>query len=149
MHQDQYSVFLVDDSDDDRLFMRMALERSSKLKIIGEACDGEEAIDYLKGNGPFKDRQAHPLADLLLLDLKMPRKDGFDVLQWLQNHKIEKMTVVITSGSCLAEDVARSTALGADGYFKKTSVRAEQVSMVLSLEELVAKKSRLVKPTSR
>jgi len=137
MIKDRYLVLLVDDSVDDRLFMRKALERSTQLLVAGEACDGQEAIDYLKGEGPFENREAYPWPDVLLLDLKMPRKNGFDVLKWIKSKPLKPLAVVVVSGAFLEEDVAKSLALGADGYFKKTSVKHEQKEMVHRVEQLL------------
>ncbi|HEY0256008.1 MAG TPA: response regulator, partial [Candidatus Methylacidiphilales bacterium] len=80
MTENKFSVLLVDDSIDDRLFMRRLIERSGRLAVIAEARDGVEAIDYLKDEGAFGNRSLYPWPDILFLDLKMPRKDGFDVL---------------------------------------------------------------------
>jgi len=140
MRGGKYTVFLVDDSVDDRLFMRMALERSSKLVLIREASDGQEALDYLRGNDLFNDRQLYPLPDILLLDLKMPKKNGFDVLKELKELHFKTMVAAIISGSNLKEDVTKSLALGADAYFTKTAERIEQEAMVKSIEALVEKK---------
>lgn len=125
----KYKVLLVDDSSDDRFFVRKVLERSSKLVVIGEACDGQEAMDYLQGTGAFP--------DIVLLDLKMPRKNGFDVLQWIQTANLGNLIVAVMSGSWLAEDITRSVELGAHAYFKKTSSREEQEKMILDIEKLL------------
>lgn len=125
----KYKVLLVDDSPDDRFFVRKVLERSSKLVVIGEACDGQEAMDYLQGTGAFP--------DIVLLDLKMPRKNGFDVLQWIQTANLGNLIVAVMSGSWLAEDITRSVELGAHAYFKKTSSREEQEKMILDIEKLL------------
>jgi CheY-like chemotaxis protein len=145
MIKNKYAILLVDDSVDDRLFMRKAVERSEKLAVAGEVTDGQEAIDYLRGEQPFQDRTAYPWPDAVFLDLKMPRKNGFDVLQWIRSESLKNLAVVVISGSWLDEDVSRSLALGADGYFKKTSVRQEQEEMVRSIEELLG---RLLFPAS-
>jgi DNA-binding NarL/FixJ family response regulator len=129
MVTDKYKVLLVDDSPDDRFFIQRVLERSPRFVIVGEACDGQEAIDYLQGHSEFP--------DIVLLDLKMPRKNGFDVLQWLQVANFEKLTVVIMSGSELAEDVTQSLALGAHAYFKKTSSKEDQEKMIFDIEKLL------------
>ncbi len=144
MIKDKYTVLLVDDSIDDRLFMRKALERSDRLIVSGEASDGQEAIEYLKGEGPFHDRDTYPWPDILLLDLKMPRKNGFDVLQWIQSEQVNGVLAVVISGAFLEEDVARSLALGAAGYFKKTSIRSEQEEMIHQIEHLLERASRAV-----
>ena len=140
MINNKFGILLVDDSEDDLLFMRIALERNSKLTVVGKARDGQEAIDYLTGDGLFHDRKTYPWPDIMLLDLKMPRKNGFDVLQWMKTESLKNLVVVVISGSWLTEDVVKSLALGADGYFKKTTMRQEQEEMVRNIEELLSKR---------
>jgi len=137
MSRDKYKVLLVDDSPDDRFFIRIVLERSSKFIVVGEARDGQEAMDYLKGEGDFSDDHAFPSPDIVLLDLKMPGKNGFDVLQWIQGQNLGNLTVAVMSGSWLAEDIAKSSALGAHAYFKKTSLKEEQEKMICDIEKLL------------
>jgi CheY-like chemotaxis protein len=137
MSKDKYTVFLVDDSANDRLFMRMALERSSKFVVMREARDGQEVMDYFDDAGAFRDRQTYPMPDLLLLDIKMPRVNGYDVLSWLKARAFKNLTVVVVSDSGLPEDIAQSLAWGADGHFRKTSIKKEQETMLLGIVELV------------
>lgn len=132
MSKDKYKVLLVDDSLDDRFFMRTILERSSKFVVIWEAHDGQEAIDYLK-----TESAANILPDILLIDLKMPGKNGFDVLQWLLTQNLGNLAVAVMSGSWLADDIAKSLALGAHAYFKKTSLKEEQERMISDMERLL------------
>lgn len=142
MIKDKYIVLLADDSIDDRWFMRKALERSTRLIVGGEVSDGQEAIDYLKGEGSFHDRTTYPWPDILFVDLKMPRKNGLDVLQWIKSALLpEGVLTVVVSGASLEEDVTRSMALGAAGYFKKSSDRHEQEEMVRQVERLLADSS--------
>ena len=70
-------VLVVDDSENDRFFIRRAIERFPRFQIVGELTDGEEAVEYLSGRGLFADRRKHPIPDLMVLDLKMPRRTGF------------------------------------------------------------------------
>ena len=126
---------MIDDSEDDRLFMRRALRDNPKLVVVGEVCDGEDAISYLTGQGAFSDREKHPLPDVLMLDLKMPRKTGYDVLEWLRTRSFKDLAVIVISGSSLPEDIARSLALGAHGYHRKTALKEEQEAMVREIEE--------------
>jgi CheY-like chemotaxis protein len=142
MTKDKYTVLLVDDSPDDRFFMRIILERSAKFGVVKEARDGQEAIDYLQGEGSFSDRAAVPFPDIVLLDLKMPRKTGFEVLQWVQAHEVGNLMVAIVSGSSLADDIASSLALGAAAYFKKTSLKAEQQKMICEIEKLLDERNK-------
>ena len=129
MGTDKYKVLLVDDSPDDRFFQRIALERNPKFVVIKEVSDGQEAIDYLQGNDERPDS--------VLLDLKMPRKNGFDVLQWIQTANLGGLIIAVLSGSWLAEDIKHSLALGANAYFKKTSLREEQEKMTVDIENLL------------
>jgi CheY-like chemotaxis protein len=90
---------------------------SNPLRIVN---DGQEAIDYLKGNGAYSDRGAFPLPKLVLLDLKMPRLNGFDVIGWMRRHYPWKLTpIIILSSSALPQDVNRAYELGANAYMVK------------------------------
>ena len=75
--------------------------------------DGQEAIDYLQGSGQYSDRSKHPLPGLLLLDLKMPLMDGFDVMAWLRGQPhFNTLPVVVLTSSKLQTDVEKSRELG-------------------------------------
>jgi|HubBroStandDraft_6_1064221.scaffolds.fasta_scaffold941954_1 CheY-like chemotaxis protein len=135
MAKEKYSVLLADDSEDDILFIRRALRHYPRFVIVGEVHDGEEAISYLSGHDPFNDRDKYPFPDVMLLDLKMPKKSGHDVLQWLKEKSFGSLFVVVVSGSFLPEDVQRSLALGADAYYKKNALREEQENLIHSIEQ--------------
>lgn len=132
-----FSVLLVDDSDDDRLFVRRALRKNPGFEVVGEVCDGEAAIAYLSGQGEFNDRTKFPYPDLMLLDLKMPKKTGHEVLEWMRRHTLEKLRVVVLSGSFLPEDVRRSRELGADAYFQKEGLEEEQQAIIGHIQKLL------------
>jgi len=127
-----YSVFLVDDSDADRALLRQSLRDNPRLKIIGEACDGVEAIDYLSR---MTGGASHP--DLLLLDLRMPRKTGYEVLEWLKQQNLKKMLVVVLAGSDLPDDYKKSLDLGAHAYYVKIPQREARMEMIRSIETLL------------
>lgn len=140
MYQDsreKYRVLLVDDSEADRFFMRRALKDNGKLAVVAEVEDGEAAMSYLSGKGGFSDRQKYPFPDLMLLDLKMPRATGYEVLAWLQTQSFEDLKVVVLSGSFLPEDIAKTLELGADAYHMKTVVKPEQEIMIRQIEGLL------------
>jgi len=139
MHKKRFTVLLVDDSEHDRLFMCRALSQSPSLTVIWEAGDGEEAIAYLSGQAAFIDRKKYPIPDMVILDLKMPRVTGHDVLRWLQTQSFDKLIVVVLSGSSLPEDMALSFTLGADAYHKKSVLKEELEAMILEIEKLAAK----------
>jgi CheY-like chemotaxis protein len=137
MPKETYAVLLVDDSEDDRLFLRLALRNNPRLVIVAEVCDGEDAISYLSGQGQFYDRERFPIPDVMLLDLKMPRKTGYDVLKWLQTQAFQDLVVIVISGSLLPQDVAQSLALGAKAYHSKIMVKEEQATLFREIEDSV------------
>lgn len=137
MSKHLYSVLLVDDSPDDRLFMRRAIEASPSLILEAELDDGEAVIDYLSAQGRYQSRANLPLPDVLLLDLKLPRKTGHEVLEWLQKQSFSNLFVAVVSGSFLAEDISRSLELGAQAYFKKRPGREELVAIVKAITTLL------------
>jgi CheY-like chemotaxis protein len=139
MTKEHYLVLLVDDSEDDRLFMRRAIQATPRLKLVDELGDGEAAIEYLDGQKGFADRQQHPFPDVVLLDLKMPRKTGHEVLEWLRTRQFYDLFVAVVSGSFLPEDVTRSMELGADAYFKKGALKEELDAMIGEITQMLDK----------
>ena len=111
-------IILVDDSDDDVLIFQKVLTRHPRLQLIWRGEDGQQAIDYLSGAGRFADRNEYAWPDLLVLDLKMPGYDGFQVLRWMQG-KANMPVVVVLSSSDLPEDKLRAAELGANMYQAK------------------------------
>jgi CheY-like chemotaxis protein len=144
INMQRYGVLIVDDSDDDRFFLRNVVDRLPRFSVAGEVRDGDEAIAYLTGQGGFGDRAKHPVPDLMLLDLKMPRKTGFEVLRWLRVQSFPNLTVVVLSGSPLQEDVGASLALGAHGYWTKTADLPRQNLIAQEIEALLDKRRSLL-----
>src|SRR5947208_1106745 len=116
LSKEKYLVLMVDDSEDDCLLINMAMAKTERLNFIVILSNGEELIAYLSGKDGYEDRQRYPLPDVLLLDLKMPRKSGFEVLSWLQSQPFENMIVVVLSGSDQPQDIEKAMQLGADYY---------------------------------
>jgi len=115
-----FTALLAEDDPNDRRLFQLALRRSGKPIRVHEVADGMEVIQYLKGEGNFADRGKFPFPNLLILDLKMPRMTGLEVLHWLR-HKPEfaRLCTVMLSGSGLEKDVAEAYRLGVNSYFKK------------------------------
>jgi CheY-like chemotaxis protein len=117
-------VFLLaEDTEEDALLVKMEMGRQQGVRLA-MVSDGQEAIDYLLGNQPYNDRKQFPLPDIILLDLKMPRVSGFDVLQWRREAAPEELRVIpviVMTGSALQEDVRHAYALGANRYMTKPS----------------------------
>ncbi|HTD88541.1 MAG TPA: response regulator [Candidatus Binatia bacterium] len=115
---DQCNVLLVDDSEDDVYLLKRALAHQPNMRVVAWAEDGSVAIDYLSGAGPYADRKQHPWPDLMVLDLKMPRRDGYQVLEWLRG-KSPRPKVAVFTASDLEQDKTRVSQLGADLYQHK------------------------------
>lgn len=113
-------VLLVDDSENDALLMRTVFSRAGFLQPLQFAHDGDEAIAYLRGDGVFGDRLRHPLPTTVLLDLNMPRRNGFEVLEWIRRQPdLKRLRVYILSASSRPEDIERAYDLGANSYLVK------------------------------
>jgi CheY-like chemotaxis protein len=133
------NVLIVDDSDDGRLVLRDNLNHVPRFIVVGELCDGEDAIAYLSGQTIFADRQKYPFPDLMLLDLNLPRKSGFDVLRWLRTQPFTSLVTIVVSGSTLEIDAAASFALGAHGFWTKMPRAEKHKSIAQEIEELFYK----------
>ncbi len=92
-------VLLAEDNPDDAFLVRRALHETGTLNPLQVVGDGQEAIDYLSGDGKFADRLTYPFPVLFLLDLQMPVKDGLGVLHWLSEHREipRRLPVVVLS----------------------------------------------------
>ena len=93
-------ILLAEDSEDDVLLVRRAFAKANFLNVLHVVSNGEEAIAYLQGEGQYANRENYPLPSLLLLDWKMPRKGGFEVLQWIrQQPGLSLLRVVVLTAA--------------------------------------------------
>ena len=114
---------LVEDSADDSFFIDRAMKNVPDVQLC-IVKDGQEAIDYLEGRQSYADRKKFPLPDIILLDLKMPRVDGFQFLKWRREQApddVSLIPVVVMSGSDLEEDIREAYTLGANRYLVKST----------------------------
>lgn len=113
-------ILLVEDNPMDVVLTLDAFKEAKLKNKINVAHNGEEALDYLFGNGSFSDRVAFPLPSLILLDLKMPGIDGFEVLRQIKNtEKLKRIPVIILTSSKEEGDRALSYDIGANSYLMK------------------------------
>jgi DNA-binding NarL/FixJ family response regulator len=117
---EEVTVMIVDQSDDDRFLLLRSLRTHPQLKVIGELDRVEILIDYLSGKGSFADRNCHPIPDVLLVDATMPEAGTVHVLQWLQDHPMPRMTVFVLSGSVFHEECEHLVEMGARACYEKT-----------------------------
>jgi CheY-like chemotaxis protein len=113
-------ILLAEDDDNDIFFMQRALKKAEVHFPLQVVTNGQEAIDYLGGTGKFADRAQYPLPSVMLLDLKMPFLDGFEVLSWIGSQpSLKEIPVLVLTSSAEERDRQKATELGAKGYFVK------------------------------
>ena len=124
-------ILVAEDDPTDAFFFERAFKRAGLPVLLHFVRDGQEVIDYLEGTGPFADRTAYPLPQLLLLDLNMPRLNGFDVLEWVrQQPGLSSLQMVIFSSSDEAKDINRAYGLGANWYLVKPHSMDELTALI-------------------
>ena len=124
-------ILIVEDSEDDITLLKAAIRRARVPNPIQVAPDGQEAIDYLEGNGRYEDRLAFPFPGTIFLDLKLPKLNGFDVLQWLKDHEECKVIpVMILTSSGIERDVTRAYQMGANSYMVKPASLQDLTELV-------------------
>jgi CheY-like chemotaxis protein len=112
-------ILAAEDTPSDIELLQMALSKCGGVRSLHIVRDGSEVVAYLKGEPPFADPARQP-PNVVLMDLKMPRMDGLDVLKWLRQHpECSIIPVVIFSSSALDDDVLQAYRLGANAYFEK------------------------------
>src|SRR3954454_2203330 len=113
-------VLHVDDDPNDRLLLQHACNKAALDLVLSSVCDGDEAIAYLEGCDKFKDRDEFPLPNLLLLDLKMPRINGFEVIAWVRKQQnLRFLPIVVLSSSSHDADLRRAYEMGVNSYLVK------------------------------
>jgi CheY-like chemotaxis protein len=128
-------ILVADDDENDVFFLRRGFAKAGLLHRLIHVSDGQKAIEYLLGEGRYGDRQSNPFPDLLLLDLKMPKADGFEVLAAVQSLPQVELPVVVLSTSALMIDIQMAKKLGARDYMVKPVDQDEMVKVVLNLHE--------------
>ena len=117
------TVLVVEDNADDAELLRLAAEKGRGGLSFRFVPGGEQAVAYLKGEGQFADRQAHPFPDLVLLDLWLPGMSGFEVLDWVrQQPELGSLKVFVWTDSGQREILDRATKAGADRFVPKSVV---------------------------
>jgi CheY-like chemotaxis protein len=127
-------ILVAEDEETDAMLLRLAAEQAGVSHPISVVADGKELITYLQGDPPYADRSQHPLPTVILLDLKMPRMNGFEVLSWLSSRPAFKhIPAIVLSSSCSPEDIARARALGAAEYYTKPHMLSELTNIIRNL----------------
>jgi CheY-like chemotaxis protein len=129
-----FHVLLVEDDPNDVLVMRRAFLKAGLTYPLTVVDDGSKAIAYLSGQAPYQDRGRYPLPSYILLDLKMPRVSGLEILEWLRhNPNFRHTPVTMLSGSSESRDIDRAKQLGIASYLIKPVIFQELLAMVQEL----------------
>ncbi len=121
MDNKAFTFLLVEDDLNDIFLVKRAFKMAHIRNPLQVVTDGLEAISYLRGEGKYADREAHPLPKLIVMDIRMPRKSGFEVLEWVKRSgaPLRRIPVVIVSSSEDPSDINRAYELGANAYMVK------------------------------
>ncbi len=120
MAEKKFTILVVEDDLNDVILIKRAFLKSGIDNPIQTVSDGEQAMDYLIGNEPYANREAHPFPGIIFTDLKMPRMGGIELLRWLRNNPVYKVipTLVLTS-SMERHDIQQAYFYGANSYVVK------------------------------
>jgi CheY-like chemotaxis protein len=120
METKYFTVLLVEDDLNDIFLVKRAFKMARLGTPLQVVTDGEEAVAYLKGDGKYADRTAYPMPMLVVMDITMPRKSGFEVLEWIKTDgPLRRIPIVIVSSSDRPQDINRAYELGANAYMVK------------------------------
>jgi len=132
---DLSTILLVEDNPDDAELIAYAFKKAGIVSPLVVVDDGEKAIAYIQGSSTYADRTAFPLPRLFLLDLKLPRRSGFEVLEAIRaNRPTRNIPVVVLTSSNQEHDIERAYDLGANSYLIKPIGRDSLLTMVQSLD---------------
>jgi CheY-like chemotaxis protein len=126
----EHVLLLVEDDDADALLVGRAIRKAQISVRVERVRDGDEAVDYLDGRRGYADRTAYPRPAIVLLDIKLPRRDGFEIITWLraQPTPLCRTAIVMLTSSGRPVDINRAYELGANSYLRKPEEHGELVS---------------------
>jgi CheY-like chemotaxis protein len=142
------AILIAEDEENDVFLIRRAFHQAQFENPLHVVQTGEDAIAYLRGDAAYSDRDKYPIPALVLLDLKMPRKNGFEVLAWIRQHsEFNSLPVVVLTSSQESADINRAYALGANSYLVKPANFHSLVDMINRLKEYCKFTSQMVGTT--
>jgi CheY-like chemotaxis protein len=130
------SILLVEDDENDIFLLKHSFQEAGIHNRLDVTTDGLEAISFLSGHGQYADRQLWPMPSLILLDLKLPRKSGLEVLQWLREEaKLDWLPVIVFTSSLQRADIENSYRLGANSFVVKPSDIDARIKLASLIKE--------------
>lgn len=126
------TILLVEDDPADGKLLQRAFEKASFPARLLRLNNGDDALLYLEGQNPYRDRQNYPLPAFIIMDIKLPRRSGLEVLQWLRtrDNTLRRIPVVMLTSSRHSTDVNRAYELGANSYLVKPDTQQELTALM-------------------
>ncbi len=136
------TLLVVEDDPGDAYLVQRAFAKAGISNPVKVVRDGEEAVSYLAGRGAYQDRTQFPLPTVVLLDLKLPRRSGLEVLAWIREQPgLSRLRVVILTSSRESPDVAKAYDLGVSSYLVEPVEHDKLVEMMASMNEFLIEHS--------
>ncbi|EEF62778.1 response regulator [Pedosphaera parvula] len=124
-------ILIAEDNPQEVVLLKMALRKNGIEGPIHIVPNGEEVIKYLRADSPYNDRKTYPFPATIFLDLKMPLRDGFGVLEWLKKHPdCAVIPTIVMTCSSEPDDIKRAYRLGANAYMVKPTAIEEFTGMM-------------------
>jgi CheY-like chemotaxis protein len=128
-------ILVAEDDENDVAFLRRAFAQAEVAVPFQIVSDGQAAIDYLSGAGQYSDRSQHPLPGVLLLDLKMPRKSGLEVLQWVKSQStLRALPVIMLTSSVDPSEMSTAYRIGTSAFVTKPSGTSERLELAKAIK---------------
>lgn len=128
-------ILVVEDDPNDVLLIQRAFKKANILAPLRTVSNGDEAVAYLGGEGKYADPEQAPSPELVLLDLKLPRRSGLEVLEWIRSQeRLRRLPVVVLTSSRETSDINKAYDLGANSYLVKPVGFDSLLELVKSLQ---------------
>jgi len=136
MESGLYTILILEDDPNDVILLKRALQKNNIRNPIQVLSDGAEGVKYLSGKEEYADRTLHPFPKFIIMDLKMPRMGGLEVLEWLREHpQYRVIPTLVLSSSKLPVDILTAYKLGANSYMVKPGNFEELQTMIRNVYE--------------
>lgn len=137
MNFETRTILLVEDNPDDVFIFKRAWTQAEIRNPLQVVSDGQQAVDYLSGEGAFTDRARFPLPIAIMLDLKLSFKSGLAVLEWMQGRPhLADISVIVLTSSAEPRDILRAYQLGARSYLTKPPHAATLTELISALRRI-------------
>ena len=144
MTSEPMPILLVEDNENDVLLIKRAFNKAKVAPPMSIVSDGDEAIAYLSQTGQYADIEKFPIPSLILLDLKLPRRSGLEVLSWIkQQPELKRLLVVVLTSSQENSDLTQAYDLGANSYLVKPVYFQDLVSLIESIDSYWFKTNKI------